>query len=173
MDLVEQIRSLYQTLRQDMRTRFQRHVPFGDLFTDRWETAKSWGFGEGTSVYDNVLILGDVRVGANTWIGPNCILDGSGGPLIIGDWCSISAGVQIYTHDTVRRSTSLGTEPVDTAPTTIGSGVYIGPNTVVARGVTIGDKAVIGAMSLVNRDVAAGMRAWGSPARTIIPPAVP
>ncbi len=59
-------------------------------------------------MYDNVLVLGDVRVGRNTWIGPGCILDGSGGGLRIGDWCSISAGVQIYTHNTVNRSISLG-----------------------------------------------------------------
>jgi hypothetical protein len=25
-----------------------------------------------------VLVLGDVNVGRNTWIGPTCILDGSG-----------------------------------------------------------------------------------------------
>jgi hypothetical protein len=35
------------------------------------------------------------------------ILDGRGG-LLIGDYVSISAGVQIYTHDTVEWSTSLG-----------------------------------------------------------------
>ena len=61
-------------------------------------------------MYDNVLVLGDVIVGRNTWIGPGCILDGSGGGLEIGDWCSISAGVQIYTHNTVNRSISLGSE---------------------------------------------------------------
>jgi acetyltransferase-like isoleucine patch superfamily enzyme len=73
--------------------------------------------------------------------------------------------VQIYTHDTVRRSISLGADPIDKAPVSIGSGVYIGPNTVVAKGVSIGDKAVVGALSLVNGDIAAGARAWGSPAR--------
>ena len=54
----------------------------------------------GTSCYNNVLIIGDVKVGKNTWIGPNVILDGSGG-LEIGDFVSISAGVQIYTHDSL------------------------------------------------------------------------
>lgn len=45
-------------------------------------------------MYNNVLVLGRVKVGRNTWIGPGCILDGSGGDLQIGDWCSISAGVR-------------------------------------------------------------------------------
>jgi acetyltransferase-like isoleucine patch superfamily enzyme len=92
-------------------------------------------------------------------------LDGSGGDLQIGDWCSISAGAQIYTHHTVNRSISLGEKPIDCAPTKIGDGVYVGPNTVIQMGVTIGDSAIIGANSLVNRDVPAGARAFGSPAR--------
>lgn len=165
MDLLGDLQSLVRRLSADMRAKFDRRVPLGDLLTDRWQIARDYGFGAGSSCYDNVLILGDVRVGENTWIGPNCILDGSGGPLVIGDWCSISAGVQIYTHDTVRRSTSLGAAPIDKAPVTIGSGVYIGPNSVVSKGVTIGDKAVIGAMSLVNAPIPAECRAWGCPAR--------
>ncbi|MGE4279571.1 MAG: DapH/DapD/GlmU-related protein [Magnetospirillum sp.] len=159
------LQSLIRRLATEMRSKYNRKVSLGDLLTDRWQNARDYGFGAGSSCYDNVLILGDVRVGENTWIGPNCILDGSGGPLIIGDWCSISAGVQIYTHDTVRRSTSLGSNPIDKAPVTIGSGVYIGPNSVVSKGVTIGDKAVIGAMSLVNTPIPAESRAWGCPAR--------
>ncbi|MBR9973893.1 acyltransferase [Magnetospirillum sulfuroxidans] len=165
MDLLPALQTLYRRLTAEMRSKYDRRVALGDLLTDRWEIARSYGFGAGSSCYDNVLILGDVRVGENTWIGPNCVLDGSGAPLVIGDWCSISAGVQIYTHDTVRRSISMGADPIDKAPVSIGSGVYIGPNTVVAKGVSIGDKAVVGALSLVNGDITAGSRAWGSPAR--------
>ena len=162
--LFEQIRDLYLELRGRMREEHYRRVSFGDLMTDRWETARYYGFGEGTSCYDNVLILGDVKVGKHTWIGPNVILDGTGG-LAIGDYCSISAGVHIYTHDTVRWANSLGKEEVELAATRIGSGVYIGPQCVIQKGVEIGDKAVIGAMSFVNTDIPEGARAWGSPAR--------
>lgn len=151
-----------------MWAKHKRHVSFGDLFTDRWETAKFYGFGEGSSCYDNVLILGDVKVGKHTWIGPNTILDGSG-DLVIGDYCSISAGVQIYTHDTVKYANSLGKEDVERESVTIGSGVYIGPNTVIQKGVTIGDGATIGACSFVNKSIPKGARAWGSPACTVSP----
>ena len=161
------LRKLYETLRSDKRARFARSLSFGDYFSDRWERAAFEGFGEGTSVYDNVLILGDVTVGRHTWIGPNVILDGSGG-LVIGDHCSISAGVQIYTHHTVRRSITMGEAPIDTAPTKIGSGVYIGPNAIVQMGVTIGDRCVVGALSLVNRDVSEGHRAYGIPAKITV-----
>jgi acetyltransferase-like isoleucine patch superfamily enzyme len=147
------------------KRQFNRRVSIGDLLTERIDNAAACGFGEGTTMYDNVLVLGDVKVGQNTWIGPGCILDGSGGALQIGDWCSISAGVQIYTHHTVNRSISLGEKPIDYAPTDIGNGVYIGPNAVIQMGVTVGDRAIIGANSFINQDIPPGAKAFGSPAR--------
>jgi acetyltransferase-like isoleucine patch superfamily enzyme len=159
------IREFLGVLSARKRQQFDRRVSVGDLLTDRDANAAQYGFGEGTTMYDNVLVLGDVRVGCNTWIGPGCILDGTGGRLEIGNWCSISAGVQIYTHHTVKRSISLGVEPIEYAPTKIGDGVYIGPNTVIQMGITIGDKVIVGANSLVNRDIPANSKAYGSPAR--------
>src|SRR5262249_25437033 len=72
--ILQQVRDTYRALRSQMKQKFNRHVSFGDLFTDRWETSRHYGFGEGTSCYDNVLILGSVVVGRHTWIGPNVIL---------------------------------------------------------------------------------------------------
>ena len=97
MDEDKLLQNLIKKLRLQMKDKFNRHVSIQDLLSDRWETAEFYGFGKGSSCYNNVLILGDVKVGRNTWIGPNVILDGSGG-LEIGDFVSISAGVQIYTH---------------------------------------------------------------------------
>ena len=158
-------RHFLQILAARKKRQFNRRVSIADLLSERQDNAAAYGFGEGTTMYDNVLVLSDVRVGRNTWIGPGCILDGSGGGLDIGDWCSISAGVQIYTHNTVNRSISLGKRPVDYASTRIGDGVYIGPNAVIQMGVTVGDRAIIGANSLVNRDIPSGAKAFGSPAR--------
>ena len=156
----------YTSLRKEKLTNFNRHVSIGDLVFERDETAKFLGFGEGTTCYNNVLVLGDVTVGKNTWIGPNVILDGSGG-LVIGDHVSISAGVQIYTHHTVNKSVTLGTRPVQKEKTVIGNGVYIGPNSVIQMGVTIGDSSIIGALSLVNIDIPPMSKAFGTPAKLI------
>ncbi len=144
--------------------RWNRGLPFGDYVSDRWERARILGFGEGASIYDSSLVIGGVVVGKNTWIGPFTVLDGSGG-LRIGDNCSISAGVQIYTHDTVRWATSGGEHEPEYAPVCIGDRCYIGPNVVITKGVTIGDGCVIGANSLVNRNISSGAKAWGTPAR--------
>lgn len=162
--MLDALKALLAHLAADKRRQYRRRVPIGDLLTDRFENAKACGFGEGTSMYDNVLVLGEVKVGRHTWIGPNVVLDGSGG-LEIGDHCSISAGVQIYTHHTVKWAVSLGKLPPERAPVKIGSGVYIGPNSILQKGVTIGDHAVIGAMSFVNHDVDAGATVFGCPAR--------
>ncbi len=160
------IRRLYGRLHDRMAERFKRHVSFGDLFTDRWETARRLGFGEGSSCYDNVLVLGDVVVGERCWIGPNVVLDGTGG-LSIGDDCSIGAGAQIYSHTTqpdrpgLRRDEHVRT----TAPTRLGARVFLGPNSVVPMGVTIGDDVTVGILSYVNRDVPDGETVRGIPAR--------
>jgi acetyltransferase-like isoleucine patch superfamily enzyme len=164
MELLDPLKALIKILSREKKDQYHRHVSVGDLLTDRWETARAYGFGEGTSCYDNVLILGDVTVGKNCWIGPNVILDGSGGELLIGDHVDISAGVHIYTHHTVERALSGGAADVEYAPTRIGSRVYIGPQTVIQKGITIGDNVVIGAMSLVNRDVPSDTKVWGIPA---------
>jgi len=165
------LRSLIQRLREEKKQKFNRFVPIGDLLSDRWENAKDYGFGEGSNCYDNVIVIGDVKVGKNVWIGPNVILDGSGAGLEIGNHCSISAGVQIYNHDTVRWSTSLGKAPVNTAkiPTRIGQGVYIGPQCVLQQGINIGEMSIIGTNSFVNCDIPANVKAWGTPARIIGP----
>jgi acetyltransferase-like isoleucine patch superfamily enzyme len=162
--LLERLRDLWSSRRREVDSQWRRTLPFGDYVVDRWEKARALGFGEQSSVYDSVLVFGDVVVGARTWIGPFVILDGSGG-LTIGSNCSISAGVQIYTHDSVRWATSGGVEPYDYGSTTIGNNCYIGPNTIVAKGVTIGDGCVIGANSLVLDSMPPGTTAHGSPCR--------
>lgn len=147
-----------------MSARWQRDLPFEELLFDRWERARSLGFGEGASIYHNSYVYGDVKVGRHTWIGPYTLLDGSGG-LTIGDYCSISAGVHIYTHDTVRWALSGGTAAYERAPVRIGNCCHIGAQTVIAKGVTIGDHCVIGACSFVNRDIPPYTIAFGVPCR--------
>jgi acetyltransferase-like isoleucine patch superfamily enzyme len=165
-ELFKKLRQLWRVLQEQMQAKWQRTLPFGDYFVDRWEKARLLGFDEGTSIYDSALVLGDVKVGANTWIGPFTILDGSGG-LEIGSFCSISAGVQIYTHDSVQWALSGGQEGPERAPVKIGSRCYIGPNAIIAKGVTIGDGCIIGANSLVLNDIPPGSKAYGTPCQVM------
>ena len=164
--LHDALRELRAALRIEMRERWSRDLPFAELLGDRWERARELGFGAGTSIYESSYVFGEVRVGENTWIGPFTLLDGSGG-LSIGDNCSISTGVQIYSHDTVKWAVSGGAAGYEYAPVAIGDWCYIGSQTVVAKGVTIGSQTVVGACSFVNRDLPPRTIAVGTPARPI------
>jgi acetyltransferase-like isoleucine patch superfamily enzyme len=155
---------LREALSQNMRSSYARDLPFEELLFDRWERSQSLGFGDQTSIYQSSHVFGDVEVGESTWIGPFTMLDGSGG-LRIGDFCSISTGVQIYTHDTVKWAVSGGKAAYEKSPVVIGHCCYIGPQSVITRGVTIGDHCIIGAGSLVTKDIPPYTLAFGVPAK--------
>jgi len=171
-ELIERLRQAYSQARAALAAKWDRTLPLGDYLVDRWEKARWLGFGEGSSIYDSSLVLGDVKVGRDTWIGPFTVIDGSGGGVVIGSHCSISSGVQIYTHDTVQRCLTGGKAPPAKGPVRIGDRCYLGPNVVVAKGVTIGDGCVIGANSLVLRDIPAGSKAFGTPCKVAGPAVV-
>ena len=166
IELFENLVQVYNAGQTVKRNKFNRYVSFADILVDRVSRAELMNFGKGASIYDNVLVLGNVSVGENTWIGPNAILDGSGG-LDIGAHCSVSAGVQIYSHDSVAWATSGGKASYEYSQTSIGDNCYIGPNSIIAKGVTVGKGATVGANSFVNADVGSAERVAGNPARII------
>jgi acetyltransferase-like isoleucine patch superfamily enzyme len=162
----DELRRTYEALRDQMNATWVRDLPFDELLFDRWERAKHLGFGDGASIYHLSYVYGDVAVGEHTWIGPFTVLDGSGG-LSIGDWCSISAGVQIYSHDSVLRALSGGTAAIEQAPVVIGDCCYVGPGALISKGITVGEHSVIGAQAFVNRDVEPYSIVVGTPARRV------
>ena len=164
--LRSELEQLHWDRQRELRDKWSRSLPYGDGIVDRWERARFLGFGDGSSIYDSAVVIGDVRVGEKTWIGPSVVLDGSGG-LSIGNYCSISAGVQIYTHDSVKWALSGGKEEYERAPVDIGSSTYIGPMTIVGKGVRIGNHCLIGANSVVNKDLPDFSIAYGSTCRIV------
>ena len=102
----------------------------------------------------------------------------------IGKYCSISYGVTIgppehnykllSTHPFIYRSKyDIFEDNKDIELSrlqenlVIGNDVWIGCNSVIARGITIGDGAVIGANSFVNKDVPPYAIVGGSPAKIL------
>lgn len=161
-----EIQRMYRHLRKEMHDKWNRDLPLEELLFDRWERAKTLGFGNGSSIYHSSYVYGNVAVGEKTWIGPFTLLDGTGG-LEIGDYCSISTGVQIYTHDSVKWALSGGEASYERAPTKIGSCCYIGANVVISKGVTIGNHCVVGASAFVNKNLPPFSIAVGIPCRII------
>lgn len=160
--LLDSFYELIRSLWTNKKNQFNRVLPLGEYFVERHEKSAFLGFGKGTTIYDSAVVIGNVKVGNDTWIGPFVVLDGSGN-LSIGSNCSISAGVQIYTHDSVDWAISGGELPYQYAETVIEDNCYIGPNTIIQKGVRIGTGSIIGANSFVNKDVPSKSKAYGSP----------
>jgi acetyltransferase-like isoleucine patch superfamily enzyme len=161
--LYKLIRKLIFRLIVKKKKEYDRFLSIPDYFIDRWERAKLMGFGEGTSVYDSCLVMGNVSVGKNVWIGPYTILDGSGG-LTIGDNCIIGPGVKIFTHDNIKKVIDQNAI-TEKYPVRIDNNVGIASNTVVSMGVHIGEYVLIAPNSWVTKDVPSYSKASGNPAR--------
>ena len=86
-------------------------------------------------VHPAAVLIGDVRVGAESSVWPNVTLRGDDGPVIIGSQTSIQDGSTIHCMEGFSR-------------TTVGSRVTVGHN-VVLHGCTIEDDALIGMGSII------------------------
>jgi acetyltransferase-like isoleucine patch superfamily enzyme len=151
----------------EMSDEFHRVLPTGELLFNRFDKARYLNTGEDSSIYDSSIIMGDVKIGKNVWIGPNTILEGLNAPLVIGDYVSISAGVLIYTHDSTKHYVSGGKAPFLQGAVTIGSNTVIGSMAMIGCGVTIGNHCVIGALSMVTSNVPDYSIFGGIPAKSI------
>jgi hypothetical protein len=49
-----------------VREHWNHSLPSGDYIVGRWRKARVLGFGEGSSIYDSALVLGNVKVGKKT-----------------------------------------------------------------------------------------------------------
>jgi len=110
--------------------------------------------------------VGEPIIGEGTWIGPFCLIDGSGG-LVIGRACNVAGGVHIYTHSSARRCVTDRNVALERSPVSIGDCTFIGANAVILMGVTIGDHCIVGAGSVVSIDLPDHSVAVGVPARVV------
>lgn len=112
----------------------------------------------------------NIHLGEDVFLNFNCvILDVA--PVRIGAGTQIGPAVQLYAADHPRDAAQRQAGLELGRPVTIGRNVWIGGGAIVLPGVTIGDDAVIGAGSVVTRDVPAGARVAGNPARPLAPSA--
>ena len=165
--LHKDIYELYKNLRKETKKNWNRTLPFNELLFDRWEKAQFLGAQKDASVYDSSYIFGDVDIGENTWVGPYTILDGSGGKVRIGKYCSISSGAQIYSHNSVKWSLTGGKTNLEKKNVSIGDNCYIGPYSIITMGSKIGNGCVIGALSLIKSIIPPNSIVFGNPGRVV------
>jgi len=108
----------------------------------------------------------NLELGDRVYINFNCtILDCA--KVMIGNDVKFGPGVQIYTagHSLDRERRTAGDEFA--LPIVIGDDVWVGGSSILLPGVTIGAGAVIGAGSVVTKEVPAGARVVGNPAKPL------
>lgn len=153
--------------RKRMREKYNRVLPTGELLFNRFDKAKYLNCGVGSSIYDTSIVMGDVKIGENVWVGPYTILEGTSAELIIDDFVSINAGVMVYTHDSTKYYVSGGISPFEKSGVHIHSNVVIGTMSTISAGVEIGKHSVVAAYSLVNKNVPEFAIVAGVPAKII------
>ena len=104
----------------------------------------------------------NIEVGDNTVIHDDVHLDDRG-KLTIGDRCSISDGVHVYSHD----HDIVDQTEVSNFHTIIEDDVRLTFDVMVRAGVRVGENSVAGARSVVQSDVPAHHVVVGQPAKSV------
>jgi carbonic anhydrase/acetyltransferase-like protein (isoleucine patch superfamily) len=100
--------------------------------------------GEGTFVFDTAVVLGDVTLGEDVYVGPGAVVRGDYGRIVVGDRVSIEENVVIHARP--------GEQAI------IGNDVTLGHGCVI-HNCTIDDFAVIGMGAVVTDYAHVGK--WG------------
>ena len=120
------------------------------------------GIGANTHIYGRLEVRSpsNVKIGPNTTVGHDVILDGRGG-LTIGENVNLSSDVAIWTLTHDPQAADFGTWA---GPVRIESYAWLGFRSTVLPGVTVGEGAVVAAGAVVTKNVAPYAIVGGVPA---------
>ncbi|VEB96358.1 Putative acetyltransferase SA2342 [Cedecea lapagei] len=134
--------------------------------------------GEGTTVWQFVVILKNAIIGNNCNICANALIEND---VVIGNNVTVKSGVYIWDGVRIEDDVFIGPcvaftndkhprskiYPEEFLQTIVRKGASIGANATILPGVEIGEKAIIGAGSVVTKDVPPYAIVVGNPARFI------
>lgn len=134
--------------------------------------------GEGTKVWQFVVILKGAVVGKNCNICANVLIEGDS---VIGNNVTVKSGVQIWDGTRIEDNVFIGPNATFTndifprskeypeafTGITVKKYASVGANATILPGVTIGSYAMVGAGSVVTKDVPEKAVVVGNPAKII------
>lgn len=124
--------------------------------------------GEGCLIAADTFLHGPITLGCRVSINHGVSMDGGAAGITIGDDSRIAARCTLYAFNhSMAPARLIREQPVSSRGIRIGADVWIGAGSGIVDGVGIGNGAIIGMGSLVTRDVAAGDKVAGNPARVI------
>ena len=132
--------------------------------------------GEGTKIWQFVVVLSGAKIGKHCNICANSLIEGD---TSIGDCVTIKSGVQIWDGIQIGNNVFIGPNvtftndkfprskvyPEKFKNTKVGDNVSIGGNATILPGLEIGNNAMIGAGSVVTKSVPSYAVMLGNPAR--------
>jgi phenylacetic acid degradation protein len=130
--------------------------------------------GPDTFVHPRAVLIGEVTVGRECFLGPGAVLRGDFGPITIGDGSSVqdnavvhvTPGDRVIVHDRVIVGHGAILHDV-----VLHAGCVVGMGAILLQGTVCGEASVVAAGSLVPQgmNIPPGMLAAGSPARVVKP----
>jgi acetyltransferase-like isoleucine patch superfamily enzyme/dTDP-4-dehydrorhamnose 3,5-epimerase-like enzyme len=147
-------------------------------FIHQLADVQSKEIGEGTRIWQFVIVLPEAKIGRDCNICANTLIEND---VTIGDRVTVKSGVQLwdglrvgddvfigpnasFTNDKFPRSRQ---RPEKFLNTTIHDGASIGAGAVILPGLTVGSKAMVGAGAVVTRSVPANAVVVGNPAKIV------
>ena len=130
--------------------------------------------GNDTYVSEHALVIGDVRIGDNCYIGHGAILRGDYGSIEVGAGTAVEEGVIMHAPVNelcqVGKRVTIGHGAIIHSKS-IGDDAVIGMGAVVSAFAEIGEGTIIGEGSTVtaNQTIPAGVIAAGTPAKVLKP----
>lgn len=134
--------------------------------------------GQGTRVWQFVVVLKGAKIGADCNICAHTLIEGN---VVIGDRVTVKSGVQIWDGSVIGDDVFIGPNatfsndlhprskqyPTKFSGVTIHNGASIGANATLLPGITVGEKAMVGAGAVVTKDVPAQAVVVGNPAKIV------